>query len=1015
MEIPFEVKYLNIEWENKKNRLEVPSKIVESLFPVKIEKLNHNEYYFELQTYTKIENNKFGQPAIRISANNITGTPYIIDASNNQVPMKLIQNNNGNNWWIEDIIIKVNSKKVRGSQFHRQVGKSKIIIGNITCYIDIRAISFSIEELDFYLRDFKENFWKLIYKPDSFVDGNARQKDIKKLDEELLSLMSRFLKSCENILKNPKKELDEIQIYQDQKKVKPIPKTFQMIAIKGMSRKLPSRSYKEIFDISENRYILFIMKIIYSIIIKIISFQEREIHNILHNINTQELRKNSFVNIIKVKKENALYELERMENELKKIADIKECIDLQDNNSREQYEKKLNNQDINSILQSQLKLEPNNQLKSGIFEILLNQKLRDYKDKIQFSGQIKRASKEEWHTFGTNDLVSLKFDRNIFGFLQVNQKYYINTLFHYSTFSHNDGSKTHNIFFEYITELKPLNDSNTNHISYETINVIITKKYGNSQNKFLVNIKERNKPPRHFFVLELNNDIFGGKVYPGVKYKISGFVETIISEPNAKGNIEHKLSFKYVDSIDVIYSSLEQKTNNHKQDIQSLESQNWERPMTQSERIKQNQERNAIQSAIKHLNQEQTEKIQYIKRLEHIQNKMKKTIESFELLGIKESSKLPTSMTFIQNKNYKNIKKFYNEIKTLVGINEDIYSSLMLIEKIGLTDLPKLYERWTLLKIISILIEEYDFIPEKDWKENLVGQVITIKNDIKIKFYSDKLKKNITFWYEKKLSNGKRPDFVLDVESFVTDTNKRFIMDAKFKEREDISKLIEELYFKKNYSENGKNLLFIIHPDQSFIINNLDNSQDWSNQAYYGETELYNFEKDLPMHKYGAILLTPFNNEGYYLDNLKRLVSMFLQYGMEDNDKVDTINENEIQKTNSTFIIEGRSYSMLNRVDQQNNIKKKMFNPMINETPFCSCCGSVDLNIGVYITKHKKGFAYRLTCNDCQHVMEYNYCSSCQSRIIKNGRYWSYHASKAMEEFNIKCPHCGDYRLEEVE
>ena len=112
MEIPFEVKYLNIEWNNKgEARLEKPSKIVESLTPVKIEKLSHNVFHVELQTYSKIENGQFGQASIRILDSNIISEPLIIDSLNNEINMKLIENTNEKKWWIEDIIIKNNGKK----------------------------------------------------------------------------------------------------------------------------------------------------------------------------------------------------------------------------------------------------------------------------------------------------------------------------------------------------------------------------------------------------------------------------------------------------------------------------------------------------------------------------------------------------------------------------------------------------------------------------------------------------------------------------------------------------------------------------------------------------------------------------------------------------------------------------------------------------------------------------------------------------------------------------------------
>jgi hypothetical protein len=990
MEIPFEVKYLNIEWKNKKDRLEIPSRIVESLSPVKIEKISSNEYSFELQTYTRIENNQFGQPAIKILTKNIIDEPYIIDALNNKVPMKLIKNNNGNNWWIEDLIINNNNRKIRGSQFHRQVGKSTIRIGNITCNINIRAISFSVEEFDFYLKDFKENFWKLIFKPDSFVGGNARQNDVKMLNEKSLSLFNMFIKFCGNILKYPKKELNEIQVYQDLKRVKPIPKTFHEIAVKGIGKKLPSRSYKEVFNIPENKYLLFIIKRVYSIVSKILSIQIQDRQYRKQNINTQENRLSSFKSIKKIKKQFVLRDLANMESELKKIKNIHECLNLQDNTQRQYFINKLDNQNkliqnINRILQGQPPINIQQNLNQYII-ILERQQNNTYNNRVKYFGKIKKINSQNWDHFSKGNWLSIEFNLELQNCLILQQEYYINAVDIYNTYNIN-GNIKHEIFFRFIQELTPLNFN----LNYQTLHVKLREKKGNSGNQYFGQIKYNlndnwirlNK--NNYLVLEFNNKVFDGKLITETTYRVKGFIETLISPPNANGNIEHKLDFKYIDSIDVTFSSLEQKLIRYKKDIELLENQNWERPMTSSEQIKQNQEKNTILKDIKKLSQEQIEIKLYIKQLNQIQNKIKKLIESYELLGIRESSHLPTSMTFIQNENYKNSKKFYNEIKNLVGVNENLYSSVLLIEKIGLIDLPTIYERWTLLKIINMLIYEYGFIPEKNWKESLVGQVLKIKEDIKITLYNDKLKKSITFWYEKKLLNGKRPDFILDVKSLVTNVSKRFIMDAKFKEGEDISKIIKELYFEKNYSENYNNMVFVIHPDQSYIIENLENPQDWANQAYYGETELYYFENKLPNHRYGAILLSPFNNNVYYLDNLKRLISMFLQYGIEKNNKVE-----------------------------KNNFYK--YDPMIEEVPFCTLCSSINLNIQPFENKyHNVGIGYKVTCNDCEHVMEYNYCSSCQNRIIKNGRYWSYQATKPIEQFNIKCPHCGDFRLEGLE
>ena len=320
-----------------------------------------------------------------------------------------------------------------------------------------------------------------------------------------------------------------------------------------------------------------------------------------------------------------------------------------------------------------------------------------------------------------------------------------------------------------------------------------------------------------------------------------------------------------------------------------------------------------------------------------------------------------------------------------------MFKNLLLIDQIGLVDLPAIYEKWCLLQIIKILIDEYHFIPECDWKKLLINQVLTIKRNVKINFSSDVIGRDIVLWYEKELESKKRPDYILEIKSKKTNTTKKFIMDAKFREDVDIKGLIQELYHDKNYSENHKNMVFILHPDVNNRINNFSNPQSWADQSYYGETQLMSYDWDnqvLPNHKYGAILLSPFDqssisSEGGYLDNLKRLIAMFLQYGMEDNDNESLVSND-------------------GKIDS-----------MTKEMSFCTLCGSGNLSIKVFTTRSEKGYGYAVVCKDCMHHMEYNYCSGCNNRIIKNGRYWSYHATKPIDQFNIKCPHCGDFLLEE--
>ena len=189
----------------------------------------------------------------------------------------------------------------------------------------------------------------------------------------------------------------------------------------------------------------------------------------------------------------------------------------------------------------------------------------------------------------------------------------------------------------------------------------------------------------------------------------------------------------------------------------------------------------------------------------------------------------------------------------------------------------------------------------------------------------------------------------------------RFVLDAKFWETLEISGIIDKLYNEKNYAENGENSVFILHPSKS-------------QKSYFGEKELFDWSSGSPNHKYGAIVLSPIQSEGNYLNDLQKLIGMFLQYGLEDNKNI--------------------------KVNQK-------VDPEPIEKLFCIICGSPNQNI-VRRAAGYVNYKYWVTCNDCSHMTIYSYCGKCNSRLVKNGTYWTYHAIDVLEPINVKCPYCGD-------
>ena len=495
-----------------------------------------------------------------------------------------------------------------------------------------------------------------------------------------------------------------------------------------------------------------------------------------------------------------------------------------------------------------------------------------------------------------------------------------------------------------------------------------------------------------YYMISFDKNIFDKKLKSYYEYEITGYIQKYDNEREPIG-FQFKRQFIFISNIKIIKSITKEKLDSHILRKSQLESANWECALTNSEIQEQQYEIEAIKKSLKLSKKQQKMYSSLEADFTPVLSRLKKIRKQFKSLNIKKDNYFPNSMTFVQNPNYQGSHKVYKEILGLSGIDEKLFLEIQEVEKIGIIDIPMIYERWVLLQIIKVLIDKFNFVPEENWKYKLMEQFLKIGKNIKIEFVNEKTYRKITLWYEKQITtyagkDDKYPDFILDVYSYFNQNNSvhRLIMDAKFYENINDKHLggqctiIDKMYSKdednykdyRNYSLDGKNSVFIIHPSKEAIINR-KTSSEWGAYSYYGENSQCNFEIksdcEHPNHKYGAILLSPIIRNGTYLDDLQRLVGMHMQYGIEDN-------------------------------------KLSVKDPMAKEKFFCIVCGSDKISWEKKSTK--KGSKYWLTCIDCRHFSIYSYCGNCKNRLIKNGEYWSYHSGQALEPFNIKCPCCGE-------
>ncbi|MEZ9395302.1 nuclease domain-containing protein [Vibrio splendidus] len=440
--------------------------------------------------------------------------------------------------------------------------------------------------------------------------------------------------------------------------------------------------------------------------------------------------------------------------------------------------------------------------------------------------------------------------------------------------------------------------------------------------------------------------------------------QTVVFKPIYISNIKVLPSSKKIADIEKI-----------KQQAIELKSNGWKRKLSNEELKEQEKERVSIRNRQVFFSN-QLQSISHVYEfLTPKEKQLRELIKQIKALGVYPKSSFPNSMTFVQNPSYQAVHGGYKKLKEQVGLtDEDILMSLEKVDSIGLINIPLLYERWCLLQLIKSFIHSFRFQVEDGWKRKLLRILENKYSDDVIYFFNNSSKREISLSYEPRLSNGKTPDFVLDM-TFETKAGaklkKRVVLDAKFysrafmRGRGGLNSVLEELAIKKDYSENSKNAVYVLHPEAHALedAGGPVSPQEWGSITYLGELRLFDWDSQNPPHQYGAVCLNPLLSH-QYSDEMQRLIGMLLQY--------------EPSKLHQSDDVESHN--------------------------FCIGCGSSSLRLVLHNQRNSKKLWYQ--CNECELFTVYNHCHSCNHRLIKNGEYWTYHSTMPMQPTNIKCPQC---------
>ena len=867
MQPKFEVKYIDVSWYDQDTILSIQ----ESFIPLKV-MYDDTLQRFVCNTviYPKADGIDHGQLAFRYLEKSVS-EPYIVALDGSRIPLKkAVDKDSGKTWWVDGSFW-VKEHKYWGSKIHRTAGKCVVGLQDQICQIDIGSSGFTAQQLQLYLADFKSDLWELILDENSYVSGEAKKTQNGGVSEESINIINNVLSHAQQIVKNPKSELREIQALKPRKMVKPVNRTFMELATKGDGKFLTSRTTLPSYNVPENQYILFALERVYKLLRQLVTISKSKRNRFEDTIKKLNERYDSFSNEKKIDKDLVRKDLEK----------LRSSYNLDDlNRLLEQQFKNLNVKNLNCVVNNAgairlcyLKVGgPTNRGGGNHF------------------GGVKKHRNKDWFE-NQPDIKSVFLD---FGehYLELFQE-----------------------GFEYKIKAEVTRESET----------------------------QTSKPWYRFTINNLNS------------IKIIG------------GEALHKRSKKF---------------KSEKEKAMKLVSNNWIKTLSNPELAEHEREKQSIRKQSEFF-EERYEKAKLVYGLlEPKIVKYKTLLSNLEQMDVKSSSVFPNSMTFVQNPDYQSVHSGYKKIRELTNLaDDDILLSLEKIEDIGLINMPILYERWCLLQIIKVLVQNYHYVPTHDWKRKLLKIISTStgSHHESIDFINSHVKRRVKLWYELTLQNGKRPDFVMDVifqRKNDPEHKKRFVMDAKFYSDDimqkwgGISKVINTLYHEKNYSEDGKNAVFVLHPAKNAISEKVS-PQSWGKDSYLGELKIFDWDESLRKvyyHQYGAISVDPVLRLSY-LDGFQRLIGMFLQYGIEDN--------------------------QLSRDTDTDDVKS--FN-------FCIACGSNKLKPIPTKTQNTRSSWYE--CNFCKHFTTYNHCFNCDTRLIKNGDYWTYHSQMPMEPLNIKCPAC---------
>ena len=429
------------------------------------------------------------------------------------------------------------------------------------------------------------------------------------------------------------------------------------------------------------------------------------------------------------------------------------------------------------------------------------------------------------------------------------------------------------------------------------------------------------------------------------------------------GKLYHELNFTCVYAVrmrtDVI--------GNQRRYRSKLEADAWRAPISATERRElTNEAKTAAMraAALGHRSQEISDATGKLEGVLHVLQVLDRKLEAGR---VRSKAVMPMGQRYLQSPRYAAGLAAFRAIEAALAQSGIGFDTLERLETVGVLHASALYERWCLVKIIAVLVEDYRFEPPPDWQTCLVRSILDRASESVFELCRPDVGIAALIRFQPTLRNGRRPDFAVSfrrLENASTPWPKGIVLDAKFRtgwKPGEVPNIVETLLRDKGYGIHGDRV-FVLHPIAA-MIPAPTSPLSWGRDCDYGHDKL--------SHRHGSIQLAAGIHGPASRLNLKRLIAMELQFLMEmPSDYDDEVTRDELACRQP-----------------------------------CIKCGAQHGAGDLRKALNRSG--WDLECRSCQSISWRTYCYNCYYPLFKNGVQMTYHRTLASQITNIACPSCG--------